>query len=366
MSICYRSLKKRIAMNYIPRVSSVDLFLTYNCNCKCSYCYLQGSGSDISMEPYILDKSIDWIVRHAGNNIRLLFTGGEPTLEANLIERAVHRCRNWEKHYPVAFTFTMTTNALNIDEKLAEKLARWGVHYLLSIDGYGERHNKSRPARFTKNPFGIIQSCFPILKKYQKNITARLTVLPSLVRGLYPDLVKLQQLGFNNFVIWPAVGVHWSKENFQNYIEEIVTFASKRSIKNGCPVPRISPIDDPVQRKGTSECVAGRGRLSIDPRGKIFACARLVHLNEEDGLPLGDIFQGIKSDGNIKEFQETAYTNRLECINCSIREKCLGSCPALNWETNQSLIKPALEGCRIMHVHEEIRQQVHRKSIMTV
>ncbi|MCI5212133.1 MAG: aminotransferase class I/II-fold pyridoxal phosphate-dependent enzyme, partial [Candidatus Electrothrix sp. ATG2] len=41
----------------------------------------------------------------------------------------------------------------SIDEKLAAKLAEWGVHYLVSIDGYGERHNMSRPARFTEDPF---------------------------------------------------------------------------------------------------------------------------------------------------------------------------------------------------------------------
>ncbi|MCI5123446.1 MAG: radical SAM protein, partial [Candidatus Electrothrix sp. AR5] len=124
-------------MDSIPEVVVVDLFLTYNCNCKCSYCFVQDSGSDIRMAPYLLDKSIDWIVKHAGNNVQLVFLGGEPTLEPDLIERAVQRCKNWEKRYPVKFTFNMTTNSLNIDEQLASKLARWGVHYLLSIDGYG-------------------------------------------------------------------------------------------------------------------------------------------------------------------------------------------------------------------------------------
>jgi len=348
-------------MDLTPKVAAVDLFLTYNCNCKCSYCFVQDSGSDISMDSYILDRSIDWIVENADSHVQLVFLGGEPTLKPELIERAVHRCKRWEKYHPVRFAFTMTTNSLNIDEELASKLAKWSIQYLLSIDGYGERHNKSRPARFTKNPFGIIQSNFPVLKKYQQHITARLTVLPSLVSGLYNDLVKLQEMGFDAFMISPATGVKWSQENIQQYIDEMVRFASNRPVKNGHPVPNISPIDDPVQGNNTWGCGAGRGHYAIDPRGKIFACGRMARLNEEDGLFFGDIFKGIDLNGNINKFQDTTYESRLECIDCTMREKCLGGCPAVNWDANQSLVKPARDQCRMTHASEEIKQQVHQK-----
>ncbi|MCP4365958.1 MAG: radical SAM protein [Planctomycetes bacterium] len=350
-------------MRLIPKITGIDLFLTYNCNCKCPYCFVQDRGSDITMDSYTLDKAIDWIVKHAGRNIELLFIGGEPTLEPNLIERAVQRCRNWEKRFPVQFTFTMTTNSLNIDEDLAAKLAEWGIYYLLSIDGYGERHNKSRPARFTDNPFDIIQARFPMLKKYQKDITARLTVLPSFTKGLCDDLTKLQQMGFDAFMISPATGVHWTEENYQQFVEEMVQFASGRLVKNGHAVPKISPLDDPVQGNGTWGCAAGRERLSIDPRGKIFACARMTRLDEEAGLLFGDIFNGIDLDGNINKFQDATYESRLECIDCSLREQCIGGCPAVNWDANQSLVKPDRGQCRMMHAFEEIKQQVYRSRL---
>ncbi|MEJ2158596.1 MAG: hypothetical protein P8X96_24995, partial [Desulfobacteraceae bacterium] len=61
--------------------------------------------------------------------------GGEPTLEPLLIERAVYRSLNWQRHSGKRFNFNMTTNALNIDEKLAASLAGWGIKYLFSIDG---------------------------------------------------------------------------------------------------------------------------------------------------------------------------------------------------------------------------------------
>ncbi|MCI5141347.1 MAG: radical SAM protein [Candidatus Electrothrix sp. ATG1] len=351
--------KNQYLMESIPKFTEVDFFLTYKCNCKCSYCFIQDSGSDIVMAPDLLDESIDWIVRHGGSNIYLSFFGGEPTLEPDLIERAVQRCRSWEKRHPVLFSFGMTTNALSIDEKLAAKLAEWGVHYLVSIDGYGERHNMSRPARFTEDPFEIIRSRFSLFKQYQQHITARLTVLPSLVKGLCDDLIKLQQMGFDSFIIAPAFGMHWSLEKSQQYVEELVRFASGRAIKNGHPVPKMTPIDSPVQGNRTWGCAAGRQRISIDPRGKIFACARMTRLDEEDGLSFGDIFKGIDPEGNITRFQDTTYESRLECIDCLMREKCIGGCPAANWKANQSVVKPDQDQCRMTHALEKIKQQVY-------
>ncbi len=348
-------------MRSIPKITNVDFFLTYNCNCKCSYCFVQDSGSDITMPSHILDKSIEWIARHAGYTVELFFLGGEPTLKPDLIERAVHKCKKAEKHYPVSFSYKMTTNGLNIDEKMAEKLANWKVHYLLSIDGYRERHNKSRPARFTDDPFEIIQSRFSLLKKYQQNITARMTVLPSLVKGLSTDLTKLQQMGFNAFIVSPATGVRWSEKKIQLYIDEMALFAAGRSIKEDRPFPYISPIDDPIQGNNSWGCRAGRGRLSIDPRGKIFACTRMTRLNDEEGLSFGDIYSGINLDGNINIFQDRTYSSRFECIDCSLREKCIGGCPAVNWDTNKSVVKPAQDECRMMYAFEEIKQRVSRQ-----
>lgn len=139
----------------------------------------------------------------------------------------------------------------------------------------------------------------------------------------------------------------------------MVQFAASRSIKDGQPVPKISPIDDPVQGRNTWGCAAGRGRLAIDPRGKIFACGRLTKLNDEDGLLLGDIFKGIDLEGNINKFQDTTYESRLECIDCTLREQCLGGCPSVNWDVNQSLVKPAADQCRMAHAFDEIKQRVY-------
>lgn len=347
----------------IPATRVVDLFLTYDCNCRCSYCFVQDSGTRITMSPEILDKAIDWIAETAGSEVEIVFLGGEPTLEPLLIERAVHRSLKWQQYSGKKISFNMTTNALNIDEDLASKLARWGIRYLFSIDGYGERHNHSRPSISHRDPFGHLAKKFSMLKRHQNYMTARMTILPKHVTWLAHDLRKLTEMGFNSFTVSPATGVNWSEENLDRYIDEMVEFASERRINNGRPFPHMSPVDDIEQRQKSWGCSAGRGRYSVDPLGKIFGCGRMTCLTDKEGLPFGDIFSGIDPKGNIALFQDDTYESRLQCIDCSLREKCIGGCAAVNFETTGSLITPAPDECRFAKAFEAIRRRVQRKSL---
>jgi|GEM_PF-5288319 len=76
-------------------------------------------------------------------------------------------------------------------------------------------------------------------------------------------------------------------------------------------------------------------------------------LTDKEGLPFGDIFSGIDPKGNIALFQDDTYESRLQCIDCSLREKCIGGCAAVNFETTGSLITPAPDECRFAKAFEK-------------
>ncbi len=354
-NLTFNLLLKRTNAMTIPATRVVDLFLTYDCNCRCSYCFVQDSGKKISMKPEILDKAIDWIAETSEREVEIVFLGGEPTLKPLLIERAVNRALNWQRYSGKKFNFNMTTNALNIDEKLAANLAKWGIRYLFSIDGYGERHNNSRPSITHSDPFDALESKFAMLKKYQKYIAARMTILPKNVDWLAHDLQKLTEMGFDSFTVSPATGMKWKDEQLKRYIDEMVKFASGRPFHNGRPFPHMSPIDDPDQGKTGWGCSAGRGRFSVDPQGKIFACGRMTSLSDAQGLTFGDIYSGVDPNGNIKLFQDDTYESRLQCIDCHLREKCIGGCAAVNFETTGSPVVPAPDECRFAKAFETIK-----------
>ena len=348
----------------VPAIVAVDLILTYDCNCRCPYCFIKDRGDKLSMSPETLDRILDWIAMHSAETVEVILLGGEPTLMPHLIERAVYRASRWQRMAGKQIRFNMTTNALNIDEPLAKNLARWGIRYLLSIDGTGTRHNKSRPAVNIADPFAHLENRFAMLKAYQPHMAGRMTIVPKNVEWLAEDLDKLYHMGFESFIISPATGMTWSPEKLDTFVEQMIDFASRRTPdRYGALQPRMDPIDGDAVGRGTWGCSAGRGRVSIDPRGMIFGCARMTRLDADDGLYLGNIETGIDPNGNILKFQDDTYSSRpVECIECELREQCIGGCPSVNYDATGSLVTPAPDECRVARAFDHIRRESQRRA----
>jgi len=348
----------------LPPVIAVDLMLTYDCNCRCPYCFVKDSGKDISMSAQILDRAMDWIAIHSGSAVDITLLGGEPTLMPHLIERAVYRAGTWRQLGGIQMRFNMTTNALNIDESLARNLAKWGIRYLLSIDGTGDRHNRSRPAIDYADPFKHLFDKFDMLKAYQPNMAGRLTVMPENVYWLDEDLHKLHQMGFESFIVSPATGIEWSDEELDIFIKQMTAFATSRSPdKYGKLKPRLEPVDGEVQGRGTWGCSAGRGRCAIDPRGLIFGCARMARIDSKEGLIFGSLDSDVDPAGNILKFQDDSYSSRpAKCITCELRERCIGGCPSVNYDASGSLVLPAPDECRFAFAFDQIITLSHQSA----
>jgi uncharacterized protein len=338
----------------------VDFFLTYDCNSACPYCFVQQNGKNLSMSDKVLKKSIDWIANTAKDEVEIVFLGGEPTLHPEKIEQAVEYARKRGEEKGIRFHFTMTTNFLNLTETLAEKLATWKVSYLMSVDGYGERHDRSRPAK-DKNitsPFALLQERIGMLKKHQPKLAARITSTPFTVNWLAHDMQKLFEMGFKHFIISPATGIRWTDEKLKQFEEQLTQFSIQRGYQDGQPEPYISPVDDKEKGHQQWGCGAGRGRVSISPEGDIHACARFTGMTAKDPLTLGTITTGINPQGHILKFQDNSYQSRQKCLTCSLREECLGGCPAVNWEESNSLVTPSINECRMMKSIATVKKYV--------
>lgn len=159
-------------MNPTPETSLIDLFLTLQC--KRTTC-VENNDKPERMSLLTLDRSIDWLAGHAGQNVHILFRGCENLSSMlDLIERAVSRCRKWEVCHPVQFTLTLVIDSLDIEEESITKLEDWNVNYFLSSDKHGAIHHGSQPAKYpgrsfnlthtqlSINPEGKIFACLPM------------------------------------------------------------------------------------------------------------------------------------------------------------------------------------------------------------
>ena len=120
----------------IEPVGSLTVLLTSGCNLNCRYCYRQ-AGPARSLAWGDLRRSLDWALEAPGGELELIFSGGEPLLEFDLLDRAVcHAQDNQRIGRPVMFR--VLTNGLLLDPERLEFLVRNSVYVNLSFDGVDE------------------------------------------------------------------------------------------------------------------------------------------------------------------------------------------------------------------------------------
>lgn len=125
------------------------LYVTEQCNFRCIYCPEDHVNKRFSEENW------DSLYRHIEKNVRngqyefvrISFFGGEPLLEISSILKFLDRLELLKNEYPeVVFKHEMTTNGYLLTPEIYNKLTRYDVkHYQITIDGFADVHNKTRP-----------------------------------------------------------------------------------------------------------------------------------------------------------------------------------------------------------------------------
>ncbi|MEN8006034.1 MAG: radical SAM protein [Candidatus Krumholzibacteriota bacterium] len=120
----------------IDPVGSLSVLLTSGCNLDCRYCYRQ-AGPARRLDWGDLRRSLDWALAAPGGELELIFSGGEPLLEFDLLSRAISHVRsNGRSGRPVELR--ILTNGILLDPDRLEFLDHHSVFVNLSFDGVGE------------------------------------------------------------------------------------------------------------------------------------------------------------------------------------------------------------------------------------
>lgn len=129
---------------------SIWMVLTYACNCRCIYCY-EGEGDSRRMTRDVLLRSLEVAAEHfqpvsrPGRNMAMIFYGGEPLLNPDLMLTAVEEAErifgpgiNWRN--------SVVTNGTLLGSEAAELLRRCHCRAAyLTLDGPPELHDRRRP-----------------------------------------------------------------------------------------------------------------------------------------------------------------------------------------------------------------------------
>lgn len=359
----------------LPKPCFLELMLTEDCNLRCSYCFVRDKNPR-RMSGEIAIRAIDFFYDACGGakNLIVLFFGGEPLLEIERIREVVKYADALAKASGKTISYNMTTNGTLIDEDMAINLAKHKIKYLVSVDGRQEVHDCHRRTRDDKPSFHLIANNMKHMKRYQPWQGARMTVHPNYVDSLVSGVKNLYNVGFNQFIIGPAMApdIPWDTNTmkcFEEQLDELVTlYIQMLHEKKHFRLHLLEwgeidagrnnneEIDEEDCRKPYENewgCGAGRGRISVSAAGDLYGCSRLMTINglSREGVgKIGNIWDGIEPIARAKLSRKNE-AGRKKCLSCNMRDGCAGGCPAVNYQYTGSMYDPCPLDCQFVQMY---------------
>lgn len=341
-------------------VRDITFQITGDCNLRCSYCY-EHHKSCGAMTLETGKKIVDYLlnlyeedtgdfITHRTKGLVLDFIGGEPLLEAELIE---HICdyyfeQCWKRNIPIAHLtkISFATNGQAWFSPAAQHLFR-KYHELMSvtvsIDGIRELHDAFRVDMNGIGSFSKAYAAFQDAKKYGW-YNSKMTFVPGSVKYICPSVKMMINEGCKiihcNFAYEPvyikadASNIYFALKELSDWLIENKSDVYITMLNDDVGRP-ISPTDNHNYCGGTGSM------LSFAPDGKAYPCIRYapISVGKEKAAPmcLGDCFDGLYKtkhqqdtktmlDAITRESQSTK-----ECFECQVAMGC-GGCSGYNYE----------------------------------
>lgn len=357
----YTEHVRRLFQGSFKTARGVTFQITNQCNLRCSYCY-EHNKCQSSMDMYTAKKCIDTIFdmyesddSFVGNDtiaIVLDFIGGEPLLEATLIEQICdyyfHEC--YRRKIPLA-PFSRISFATNGQLWFTPEAQHLFSKYhdfmsvTVSIDGIQELHDKYRIDQYGNGSFEKAYMAFLDGKKKYGQTNSKMTFVPNSIQYIYPSIKMMINNGCSiinaNFAYEPTYSIKDAK-NIYFELQKL----SNDIIDNNIEV-FISMLTDNIGYRQNLEvdnknyCGGTGNMLAFAPDGNAYPCIRYtpVSIGKEKAskICIGDCYNGIYKTDNQKKIKEMldsiTFTSQSpqKCIDCPISQGC-GWCSGHNYE----------------------------------
>lgn len=355
---------KADALNYNgePVVKSLCLNVSHDCNLRCRYCFAGSGhfGGDRALMPTEIGKrALDFLLeKSAGRrHLEVDFFGGEPLMNIDTVKELVFYGRTQAAKKGKEIKFTLTTNALLLNEAITEFLNTENISVVLSLDG---RESVNDAMRLTAG--GNSGSYSVITPKISTFIESRNNE-NYFVRGTYTrfntdfsqDVAHLADLGYKYISVEPVVGPlseDWSlKEDdlprlFSEYDALTREYAKRLNDQNSFEFFHfnLDLNNGPCIPKRLSGCGAGFEYMAVTPEGDLYPCHQFVG---RENYKLGNVWEGITKPEIPGSFRQAHIYNKKECCNCWAKYHCGGGCHANAESVNEDIMKPYHVGCEL-------------------
>ncbi len=344
-----------------PVVKSLCLHIAHDCNLRCKYCFASTGdyeGNRTLMSSEVGKKAIDFLISQSQNrkNLEIDFFGGEPLMNFEVVKEIVDYARSIEEKFNKNFRFTITTNALLLDDEKLNYINENMGNLVLSIDGRKEINDNMR---LTVNGKGCYDNILPKIKnavdsRNQQNYYARGTFTRANL-DFSKDVLHLADEGFEQISVEPVVtakdsGLDIREQDLDTLYNEYEKLAYEyvKRRKEGKWFNFFHFMIDlgqgPCVAKRLNGCGSGHEYLAITPEGDIYPCHQFVGNKE---FKMGNVFKEEINKDIQKAFKESNIYKKHECVDCWAKFYCSGGCAANAYQFNNDINSPYKIGCEL-------------------
>jgi len=255
----------------------------------------------------------------------LLFYGGEPLLERQLIYDVVDYTQGIKKHENHTFYYKMTTNGVLLDEaflKFAQK-----VNLTIAFSHDGKAQDDCRLFPDGRGSFAVLEEKIPLLLQYQPYAVGMSVTDPSTVHRVCETVQYLRDKGFK----YITVGVNydrkapWTREKLKLFAEQYRkmgelyaqwTADEEKFYLSSFDMKILSHLKGEKYHEDRRQMM--QNQLSVAPDGKLYLASR--HIDDSE-FSIGDVFNGIDQI-KLDFLLGKGATPPEPCQKCAIRTRC--------------------------------------------
>ena len=303
----------------------LTLHLTDRCNLACRYCYQRHGTKRMTFETAM--KAIGECTR-GETNCGIIFFGGEPLLESELVFRIIAEC---ERREPFKFHYKVTTNGMLVTPSFLAMANDARLHVAMSFDGTPSAHDRHRRHRDGGGTAAALLPKLAALLKAQPYAPVMMTVNPDTAADFCDGVRFLREIGASYLItslnfqadwdarakkeLWKAYGKlgEWYLDAYRK--EEKFYFAAfdKRIASHVWP------------GRGGS-CLLGKRQISVSPDGIYYPCVQFVGRDE---FALGRVGSGLDPARRACVFERNERA-KPSCGDCALLGRCNNRCGCLN------------------------------------
>lgn len=332
----------------------ITIFVTKQCNFRCTYCYEKFNNKKFSSEDYkkVLSFIETQVISKELKKVRLNLFGGEPLIVYEDLIDFLNKVRKNLSELGVELSVGMTSNGYLLSIDRYKNLVELGLDDVqITVDGFSDTHNKMRHLISGEKTWNVIMKNLDDISQYPKHskIILRTNFNTEIIEKEKEFLMYCKKRFNNQFIMhFEAI-----KKFDENYKEECIQNNEEQEIVvdliKFCKNNDINHIYKNVLSRGFYACP----QCSINSFvfDEYLQCKKCTVLLDLDKNHVGQLEENgvLKINKNINEWN----MQHKKCKECNLYPVCLGR------KCLGSKIKEGIDFCDYNYIHENIKKIIY-------